>query len=454
MKTVPRILCVFAILSLLTLGPASRSGPEAGPPAQPEVAALKGLDPVALVKGKEVPGDPKLVARRGRFLYRFANDENKAEFEARPKQYEIQLRGQCGLYPGMMGDPAVFAVVDGRIYLAGSDQCLETFRQSPAKYLKQYAGRRKVAILVFEGVQIIDYTGPYEVFGQARYDVFTVAENPQALTTSMGMTIVPTCTFADCPRPDIVVLPGGSVRRHLDSPAVLRWVKQSAEPATCVLSVCNGAFFLARAGLLDGLTATTFHGLLDDLQKEAPGCRVVCDRRFVDNGKIVTAAGLSSGIDGALHVIEKLEGKGQAQQTALGLEYNWQPEAGYARAKFADMHLRRVLGRGFELPEGATWKVHSTKGDAEHWQKVWEIHMDGSGADLLRLIDSKLSQSWSKAGTGAPAGDLASQWQFTDKQGAAWKAACRVEPMSGEQGGLRLVIRIDRASESAAPKKG
>jgi len=182
---------------------------------------------------------------------------------------------------------------------------------------------RNLAILVFEGVQIIDYTGPWEVLGHARIDgkpafkIYSVAETASPFETAMGMTVIPSYTFAKAPKPDILVLPGGNVDPQLSNEGIIRWIRESAKTAEVVLSVCNGAFFLAQAGLLDGLEATTFAGMIDDLQRSAPKTKVVRDKRFVDNGKIITSAGLSSGIDGALHVIEKLYGKGTAQLAAV-----------------------------------------------------------------------------------------------------------------------------------------
>jgi transcriptional regulator GlxA family with amidase domain len=101
------------------------------------------------------------------------------------------------------------------------------------------------------------------------------------------------------------------VRPQLSNTAVIAWIQDSSRKARVVFSVCNGAFFLARAGLLDGLEATTFAHLIPQLKEAAPKARIVSDRRFVDNGKVVTAAGLSSGIDGR-YVVEKLFGHGQA----------------------------------------------------------------------------------------------------------------------------------------------
>jgi transcriptional regulator GlxA family with amidase domain len=185
-------------------------------------------------------------------------------------------------------------------------------KESEAAALKQAAAekRLRLAVLLFDGVQIIDYTGPWEVFGHASihnrpaFEIYSVSQTAAPLTTNMGMSVNPTYTFANAPAPDVILLPGGNVRPQLSNTAVLAWIQDSSRKARVVFSVCNGAFFLAKAGLLDGLEATTFAHLIPQLKEAAPKARIVSDRRFVDNGKIVTAAGLSSGIDGALHVIE------------------------------------------------------------------------------------------------------------------------------------------------------
>jgi putative intracellular protease/amidase len=305
-----------------------------------------------------------------------------------------------------------------------------------------------LAIFVFDGVQIIDYTGPYEVFGQAYdaashkpiFNVYTVAEKAGPVTTAMGMTVVPKYTFADAPKADVLVLPGGGVPRHLDNPEVIRWVKESAASADHVMSVCNGAFFLAKAGLLDGLTATTFYGLIDELKAFAPKCRVVEDQRFVDNGKIVTTAGLSSGIDGSLHMIEKIAGRGKAQEIALNLEYNWQPDVRYARASFADRHLRRALGRkGIDLPDTVAWKVVGQEGDTTRWVKRWEVRGEIAPDAIARTVDTTLGASWSRAAVAPAANALSSAWRFADESGSPWRATSSV---SGERGAYQITIEL------------
>ena len=316
---------------------------------------------------------------------------------------------------------------------------------------------RNLAIFIFDGVQIIDYTGPYEVFGQAHdkgehmFNVYTVAEKPTALTTNMGMTVTPKYTFDNAPKPDVIVLPGGNVSDHMNNPKVIKWVQETAGQAEYVMSVCNGAFYLGKAGLLDGLSATTFYGLIDELKTLAPKAKVVTDQRFVDNGKIITTAGLSSGIDGALHLVEKLAGRGRAQEIALNMEYNWQPDAGYARASFADRHLRRVVGRqGFDIPASAEWKVLGQTGGRDNWEKNWEVRINASASDLLKIIDAKLSEGWSKLNFAANAHNAAkSVWKFTDEEGKAWSAVASVQPLEGEKSVYKLTIALARGDSSA-----
>ena len=186
---------------------------------------------------------------------------------------------------------------------------------------------RNVAILLFPGVQIIDYTGPWEVFGHAvrggvpAFRIYSVAERREPLSTSMGMIVVPDFAMANAPSPDVLVVPGGHV--PLESEATLEWIRTSARRAEIVFSVCTGAFLLSRAGLLDGLEATTFAGAIDALRRDAPRTRVVSGRRWVDNGKIITAGGLSAGLDGALHVVERVAGREAAVRAATVMEYDW-----------------------------------------------------------------------------------------------------------------------------------
>jgi transcriptional regulator GlxA family with amidase domain len=190
--------------------------------------------------------------------------------------------------------------------------------------------KRKVAILIHEGVELLDFSGPGEVFAAAdhrqAFDVYTVAASASEVTSQGFLTIKPQYTFANCPPPDVVILPGGRTDVPLSDPAVINWIKQSSQKAEVVMSVCTGAFLLAKAGLLDGREATTHWSAIASLRQEAPKTTVLENRRFVDNGKVITAAGVSAGIDASLHVVDKLLGREAAAQTAHYMEYKWQVE--------------------------------------------------------------------------------------------------------------------------------
>lgn len=178
--------------------------------------------------------------------------------------------------------------------------------------------QRTVAILLFEGVELLDFAGPADVFivaaeGKA-FRVVTVAATTQPIKTMGGVKVTPDFAYKDAPKADIVIAPGGAMRNvKADG---IEWLHQASADAEATMSVCMGAFLLARAGLLDGATATTHHWGQGDLQKVAPKCRVVAGQRFVDNGKIITTAGVTAGIDGALHVVERLLGPQAARWIA------------------------------------------------------------------------------------------------------------------------------------------
>ncbi len=304
----------------------------------------------------------------------------------------------------------------------------------------------RLAVLLFEGVQIIDYTGPWEVFGHASihnhpaFEIYSVAPAPGPITTSMGMSVNPRYTFANAPAPDVILLPGGNVPPQLENAAVIAWIKDASRNARIVFSVCNGAFFLAKAGLLDGLEATTFAHLIPRLKEEAPKARILSDRRFVDNGKIVTAAGLSSGIDGALHVIEKLYGRGQAEVVATGLEYHWQPDSKWARATLADMRLDPVYDWVHQF---AARSVVSHRGTNEEWETQWKLTTEKKGGEILKDLGSAVErEKWAADAAGKTPGR---SWRFSDSEGRAWKAAATIDPVPGDTNARILTVRVARA---------
>jgi transcriptional regulator GlxA family with amidase domain len=189
--------------------------------------------------------------------------------------------------------------------------------------------KKNVAIFLFDEVEVLDFAGPFEVFavtdalnGHETFNVFTVAEELRPIRARNGLSVNPAHDFASCPTPHLLVVPGGfGTRALLKNERVLAWLRAQAAAAELVMSVCTGSVVLARAGLLDGLRATTHHTCFALLREHAPRTEVVETDRFVDNGKFLTSAGISAGIDCSLHVVERLLGPEAAAQTARHMEY-------------------------------------------------------------------------------------------------------------------------------------
>ncbi|HEX4953092.1 MAG TPA: DJ-1/PfpI family protein [Thermoanaerobaculia bacterium] len=285
---------------------------------------LSGFDPVLLVEGKEVKGSEELSEVEGRFRYLFATPENRDRFRADPERFAVQNDGQCAAMPGVPGSPELFTVHAGKLYLFGGESCRRAFEATPGLFIGEIP-RRKVAILVFEGVELLDLAGPGEVFAAAghgaAFEVYTVAATREPVVSQGFLEIKPRFAIADAPPPDLLVVPGGvGVRSLVESPEMMAWIRATAARAEVVLSVCNGAFVLAEAGLLDGLEATTHGSSIEGLRRRASRTRVVEGVRFVDNGRVVTAAGVSAGIDASLHLLARLFGETEAQRTARYLE--------------------------------------------------------------------------------------------------------------------------------------
>jgi transcriptional regulator GlxA family with amidase domain len=191
--------------------------------------------------------------------------------------------------------------------------------------------RRNVAILMFDGVEVLDFAGPFEVFGvsggrdnKVLYDVFTVAQHAKPVMARNNLSVNPDYTFDTMPDAHVFVIPGGfGTRREKHSASMLRFVREKVEKAESVVSICSGALILAKAGLLKGLEATSHRGALDELANDEPQCKVHRQARVVDNGKIVVSAGVSMGIDASLYAVAKHHGLAQAQETAGYMEYDW-----------------------------------------------------------------------------------------------------------------------------------
>lgn len=435
-----KVILIAAVASGIVMLPLIAS-------AQGKPVVLKGLDPVSLVSGKEVAGNKSIYIDYKKFRYLFASDEDKAAFTHDPDKYAVQRNGACVMMESMAGDPNLFVVNNGKIYLAGSDTCLAQMQKQVAMHTKDLENRKKVAIMLFPGVQIIDYTGPFEVLGEAGYDVYTVADKPDPITTNMGMVVTPKYTFDNCPQPDVLVLPGGNVPQEADpnNPQVL-FVKKTAPKTTFTMSVCNGAFWLANSGLIDGKKATTFYGMLNDLKTKYPKIDVIDDAKYADNGQYMCTAGLSSGIEGALHMVEKIDGLGAAKSVALNMEYNWQPNSGFARGAFADKYLRDIIGRqGFILPDGTNSTVIDVSGDKDHWDKSWSLTGHALNQhDIAQGIVKQLSAKWTAVNTESD-GEAKTTWKFSGEDGTSWKAETVVKPDPSDASKLIFSVHLEKA---------
>jgi transcriptional regulator GlxA family with amidase domain len=190
---------------------------------------------------------------------------------------------------------------------------------------------RTIDILLFDDVEVLDFAGPFEVFGVAgarpgppAFQVRTVALKPGPVTARNGLSVNPTHVVGAAPIADLVVVPGGyGTRREMHNPAMLAHIRTANAVAKMMLSVCTGSLLLARAGLLTGLAATTHADAMDELRALGTDFQVRPDARVVDNGRVITSTGISAGIDMALYVVGRLLGQAAAEETAAYMQYDW-----------------------------------------------------------------------------------------------------------------------------------
>ena len=193
---------------------------------------------------------------------------------------------------------------------------------------------KRVGILLFDDVEVLDFCGPFEVFSATRleenkrfnqpspFEVLLVAENDAVITTSGGMQVIPQFSFATCPKLDILVVPGGwGTRTELNNPILLDWLRQRAIETPTLTAVCTGSMLLGFAGLLDGRRATTHWQSLDRMRDAFPKVVVDYAAHVVEDGNVITSAGISAGIDMALTVVARYCGEQIARGTAKHMEY-------------------------------------------------------------------------------------------------------------------------------------
>lgn len=299
---------------------------------------------------------------------------------------------------------------------------------------------KKVAIVVFDRVQIIDYTGPYETFGQAGYQVYTVAKDTQAIITNMNMKVLPAYSFSQAPVPDIIVLPGGGVPHNVptDHP-VVQWMMQSETDIQYILSVCNGTFFLGPTKWLEGQKATTNAGMIDHLPHFIKGVKPVYDKRYVHSGKIITAGGLTAGIDAALYIVQLLESKAFAVEVANKMEYNWIGNEHYVRTQLADFLLSKLLDFGPPLRR----KTLVYEGNENHWQIEYQVRrnrtLEAFNAEIMRLINEN---AWSVIDSAQTNDQLKTTLKVKDHNQQDWK--CIISLKKEKEQSFYLTYRIEQ----------
>ena len=194
--------------------------------------------------------------------------------------------------------------------------------------------RKQVGILLFENIEVLDFCGPFEVFTVTRlneekrrqklspFNVILIAENKGPVVTQGGMKVLPDYDFNDCPVLDILVVPGGwGTRKEMENELLIKWIADRSRQVETLTSVCTGALLLGKAGLLDGKRATTHWRSLDWMQELFPNTTVEKQLHFVEDGTLITSAGISAGIDMSLKVVSRYFGEAIARATAKHMEY-------------------------------------------------------------------------------------------------------------------------------------
>lgn len=310
---------------------------------------------------------------------------------------------------------------------------------------------RNVAVVVYKDAEPLDWTGPFEVWndaasfgganGEPAFHVYVVSKTTEPLN-AQGLIVKPNYSIDNAPKPDVIIIPGGASNNVTDDPAFFAWTKKAAQDAEVVQTVCTGAFVIAKAGMLDNLEVTTWYGAIKGLREQYPNVTVKDGRRFIDNGKIVTTAGISAGIDGSLHLVARLLGRRVADQVARYMEYHWTPESylavnyKYLNPSTNDLGRREQLG-DMQLDEGNLDEAASifraivaeSPNNTDVWFSLAHALKDkkdhtGSAAAYLRAAETdnvyrKQYAFYTAAGQYALAGDKESAIAYLGKAFAA-----------------------------------
>jgi len=259
-----------------------------------------------------------------------------------------------------------------------------------AKDTKPYT--QNVAIVVYDGVEVLDFAGPAEVFqvagnigangGEKAFNVFTVSRGKTPIVSQSFLHVVPNYSIETSPRPDILILPGGSADSVTSDPTWMVWVQKAGRESDQVLTVCTGAFIAGKVGLLDGIEATTFYRSVPSLAEQFPKSRVEPGRRFIDSGKLITTAGVSAGIDGSLHLVARLLGRYVADRTAEYMEYKWGPDS-YLSAQYKELNPRLDL-RGQRRQQAS---IARREGNADTAITMYRELLKDNGTDAATWLE-------------------------------------------------------------------
>lgn len=196
---------------------------------------------------------------------------------------------------------------------------------------------RNVGIYIFNEVEVLDFAGPYEVFSTASrvfqrlnpnaetpFEVFTVGESQTKIRARGGLVVEPRFCINEHPSIDVLLIPGGLVTIELEKSDIIAWIAAQAQNVQLTASVCTGAFLIGKAGLLSGMRATTHWEDINDLRGLLPNTQVIEGTRWIDEGVVVTSAGISAGLDMSLHIVNRFLGRELAIKTARQMDYRWQ----------------------------------------------------------------------------------------------------------------------------------
>jgi putative intracellular protease/amidase/YHS domain-containing protein len=233
------------------------------------------------------------------------------------------------------------SIAGASLYGPGSGQSTTKNIKGPNPLTPPASGPIRVAFPISDGAVVIDFCGPYEVLrvvtgidGNRAFQLYMVADKIAPIKCSGDMIVMPNYVFENAPTPNVIVIPA----QNGASDAMIRWIREMTKTTDVTMSVCTGAFVLAQTGLLSGKSATTYHYAYTDLAMQYPDIQVKRGYRFVEEGKIATAGGLTSGMDLALRVVERYFGRAKALETADTLEYQgkgWMDSTGAANEVYA-----------------------------------------------------------------------------------------------------------------------